>query len=255
MGKSKYDFKFRWRYDYRYRLDDIIFSPEFIYGVSSIAIVGAIGLGCYFIFKPKKVDCNIEGEHAHLYECEESGLNRYLVSEDDSYLFDFNRSDKYVYTDETYNKELLDYLGKERLYEIKLNEDYIANTLEEMTDHIEYGYTGNDHDVVYVYQPGVIPGMDYIGISRRHGTDWKNEKEYEEPDEVRLCHYTYTAYKVEKNDKGKYECIPCEPVENFEDIPEGYDYIDKYFYNVEYIFDEDAIKEFENKNSGSQRTR
>lgn len=64
---------------------------------------------------------------------------------------------------------------------------------------------------------------------------------------VRECNYTYFAYKVEKDENGEYIATKSEPLENFKQRPEGYDYINPEFYTVEYT--ESKIEDIDNQKS------
>ena len=50
--------------------------------------------------------------------------------------------------------------------------------------------------------------------------------------ETRECHYVYVAYKIEKDEDGKYVLIPSADVDDLRDVMEEYPYIKKSYSKV-----------------------
>ena len=51
--------------------------------------------------------------------------------------------------------------------------------------------------------------------------------------------------KIEKNEKGKYEIIKSEPVDNLNDLPLEYQYIKENFYDIVNLYNKDEIFDYE----------
>ena len=91
-------------------------------------------------------------------------------------------------------------------------------------------------------QPGDKLGYVYIP---EVCYNWSTEIHNTSTGEERICHYVYYGYKVIMNEKGKYEAIESEPVDDISKLPEGYDYIKEEFYDTVYIYDKEAVQNFE----------
>ena len=65
------------------------------------------------------------------------------------------------------------------------------------------------------------------------GHSWTTDKNHSSlTGEQRRCHYVYQAYKVEKNEKGKYVLVPSEYVDSLDELNGEYPYIKTTFYKV-----------------------
>lgn len=65
------------------------------------------------------------------------------------------------------------------------------------------------------------------------GYSWTTDKNHSRlTGEQRKCHYVYKAYKIEKNEKGKYVLIPSSDVDSFDELNGEYPYIKTKFYKV-----------------------
>ena len=174
----------------------------------------------------KKAECNIDGSHAHMYRSN-LGYVRYI--EDEHLRFDgYDRYDDFIRIDG--EEDLYKFLKKKDLLRIDDNLENILSKQTEDEDYIEYRYK-------YTYmQP--IPHTRKIGkTTTTYFTyiphtrySWTSDPNHSRlTGETRLCHHMYVAYKVEKNDKGKYVLIPSEYVEDLSDAMDEYPYIKEDF--------------------------
>ncbi len=177
----------------------------------------------------KKAECNISGNHAHLYQ-NEQGYIRYIDKEYLSYE-GYQRQEDYVSIEgeEDYYK----FLNKKDLLRIDDNLDLILAEQERNQDYMEYRYS-------YIYlQPiphtrkiGKVTStyFTYIPVTRHSWTKDANHSRL--TGETRVCHYVYVAYKVEVNEKGKYVLIPSSQVDDITIIMDEYPFIKKTFHKV-----------------------
>lgn len=177
----------------------------------------------------KKADCNISDSHAHLYT-NEQGYIRYIDKEYLSYE-GYERNEEYITIEG--EEDLYRFMDKKNLMRISDNLDVILNTQEQNVDYTEYRYR-------YTYmQP--IPHtrkvgkttttyFTYIPVTRYSWTSNPNHSRL--TGETRLCHYVYVAYKIEKNEKGKYVLIPSEQVDDIREVMDEYPYISKKYIKV-----------------------
>lgn len=177
----------------------------------------------------KKVDCDVNVSHAHLY-INEDGLKRY-VSKEKLRFEGYDRYDSYVSIEG--QEDLYKFLTKKDLLRIEDNLDIVKSTQEQQVDYTEYRYR-------YTYmQP--IPHTRKIGkTTTTYFTyipqirySWTSDPNHSRlTGETRLCHYVYVGYKVEKNDKGKYILVESPVVDDLTTIMGEYPYIKKKFYYV-----------------------
>lgn len=177
----------------------------------------------------KKADCSITNSHAHLYQ-NEQGYIRYIDKEYLNYE-GYARSDEYISIEG--EEDFYKFLDKKNLMRIDDNLDLILSVQESNVDYMEYRYR-------YTYmQP--IPHTMRVGKttttyftyipSTRYSWTTNPERSSLTGDE-RLCHYVYTAYKIEKDEKGKYVLIPSEVVDDITTVMDEYPYITKKFYKT-----------------------
>ena len=177
----------------------------------------------------KKAECDVRESHAHVYVNDE-GYVRYINKERLKYE-GYTRNDSYIYIDG--QEDFYKFLDKKNLMRIDENLEIINQTQEKQVDFIEYRYK-------YTYmQP--IPHTRKVGnttttyytYSARTRYSWTSNPNHSRlTGETRLCHYVYIAYKVEKNDKGKYVLIPSDYVEDLNDIKDKYQYVKETYYKI-----------------------
>lgn len=178
-----------------------------------LAATIAVGLsGC-----SKKVECSVEGSHAHLYVSDD-GYRTYFDNEHERY-YGYNRQDDYVSLTEE-DKELIDFLKRKELISLKDNLNVILKEAENREDYLEYRYK--------------FSAKKRSTPSRRiNGYSWTTDPEHKGlTGEVRVCHYVYKAYNVYKDENGKFVIIPSEEVDNIEDLANDYNYVRKDCYKA-----------------------
>ncbi len=194
-------------------------------------IIGGITLLSLITFSgcSKDVPCNIHEAHAHYYTDDIFG--RYIVSEKAS-VDGLDRSDKYVYVSKE-DKELLKFINKNELFKISDNRDVIEDISSKLHDQLMYEYTYMYWTTVtHIHPNGNGGSSTSVDLEPRYGQKWiddPNANKNYTGKEV-MCHYVYIGYKIVKNEKGKYELIKSDYVENINDLPSGYDYIKRDFY-------------------------
>lgn len=184
-------------------------------------------------------DCTIKENHLHYYEFP-NGLGTYLNTEriHPEEFEDIVRTSKVKYvTDEELN--LYTYLQDNNLICAYDNINAINQIISDNKDHIEYETYSTDTDLVpnvmYHSMGGVDSGLfPYMFIDDTNYW-WSTDPNIDsQTGRIRDCDYKYYAYKVEKDDKGNYSAVKSEPLEDFNQRPEGYNYIEPEFYTVEY---------------------
>lgn len=178
----------------------------------------------------KEVDCSITDAHAHLYQ-NKAGYIRYIDEEYTSYK-GFERQDEYVLIEEG-EKDIYKVMKKHGLMRIDDNLEVIKKQQEENKDYFEYRYkytymnsiphfhsNGKTTTVFYTYYP----------VTRYSWTT--NENHGRLTGEIRLCHYTYTGYKIVENEKGKLVIVASDPVDDITTIMDEYPYIKKSYSKI-----------------------
>lgn len=168
----------------------------------------------------KEVDCDIDGEHVHVYVNSESHLTRYIDSEKE-YIDDLSRTDSYL----NMNDELK-FINDNKLYIVEENINYLNNEIKKYSltrqayvyDYIYGSYYGYD----YGFNPASGEYEYYYGFHTGHhyGYEWQDIglDEYT-TDKVRDITYKFRFYK--KNDEGK---LTSQLFSNLEEVPNEYKY-------------------------------
>lgn len=177
----------------------------------------------------KKADCNIDGSHAHLYT-NEQGYIRYIDKEYLTYE-GYNRNDEYISIEGEEN--LYKFLDKKDLMRIDDNLEVIQHIQESNEDYTEYRYKYTYlQPIPHTMRVGKTTTTYFTYVSRTRYS-WTSDPNHSKlTGETRLCHYTYVAYKVEKDEKGKYVLIPSENVDDLTTIMNEYPYINKNYVKV-----------------------
>lgn len=191
----------------------------------------------------KTIPCDLQGEHAHYYISDEN-FGRYIVSEKSS-TSGLNRTENYTFIDSEEEK-LLNFINKNDLFEINANKDTITNITSTQSDHKEYRYK-------FVYST-LVPVLHFNGKNTYYtyistpttGYSWTSDPNHSNlTGEERVCHYLYYGYKIIKNEQGEYDLIKSNPVDNINDLPENYKYIQKTFYKVVNLYNKEEVLNYE----------
>ncbi len=177
----------------------------------------------------KKAECNVDGSHAHMYK-NESGVVRFIEKENLTYE-GYTRYDDYISIED--QEDLYKYLTKKDLMRIDDNLDYVVNTQEAQHDFTEYRYRYTHlQPIPHFRKIGKVTStyFTYIPVTRYSWTSDPNHSRL--TGETRLCHYVYRAYKVGKNEKGKYVMIESPYVEDLREVMDEYPYMKKEFYTI-----------------------
>lgn len=192
--------------------------------VKNIVLAGlTITSLCLFSGCAKPIECDIQENHAHSYVSSDS-FDRYVVSEKE-YIGVFDkwfRTDDYVIVDKE-TESLLEFINKEGLFQISDNQQKIDNITSLQNDYTEYRY--NYTETTYI----IIGDRRQPVITEKHS--WTpNPSRTGLTGEERLVHHMYYGYKIITNEKGNFEIIKSDLVDNLHDLPEEYNYIKKDFF-------------------------
>ncbi len=178
----------------------------------------------------KKSDCSIDINHAHKY-VNDDGYIRYIDKEYISYE-GYTWTDDYIKLSES-ERDLYKFFDKKNLLRIDDNLDVILSQQEKNCDYVEYRYS-------YTYMMPIphtmrsgkstITYFTYIPTTHHSWTADANHSNL--TGEQRVCHYVYTAYKVEKDENGDYVLIPSEEVDDITTVMDEYPYIKEDYYKV-----------------------
>lgn len=178
----------------------------------------------------KKADCNVSGNHAHLYVNEQDFV-RYIDKEYLTYQ-GYERQEEYIEIDSE-DKELYKFMNKNKLLKIEDNLDAIATVEDSNHDYIEYRYS-------YIY---LMPVAHYVNTEKSTEVyysyiptihySWTTDPERSSlTGEQRRCHYVYQGFNIAKDENGKYVLIASEYVDSISDLSGEYKYIKEKFYKV-----------------------
>lgn len=188
----------------------------------------------------KKAECDIEGDHAHLY-INSDNFSRYLEKEYLEYE-GYERCDDYISIDKK-DKELLKFLDKRDLLRIDENIDAIESVEKANHDYIEYRYAYTYlMPIPHYTRIGKTTTVYYTYIPTTHYSWTRDANHSRLTGEQRRCHHVYQAYNVVVDEKGKYVLVPSDYVDSIDDLNGEYTYINKNFCKVvdaEYGYDLD----------------
>lgn len=210
---------------------------------SALAILTAVSMsGC-----AKKVDCDVKVPHQHRYVNSE-GFERYISSEYEE-KSGYKRTDDYIsYTLD--NKKIVGFIEKNGLMRLNDNIELINLLAKNQNDYMEYRYSYTYMQPIPHYTKiGKVTTVTYtyVPVTRYSWTSDPNHGRL--TGETRICHYKYYGYKIVVNEKGKYELIKSELVDDINTIINEYPYIKaKYYIVVNYdnnqVIDyEDGVEE------------
>ena len=178
----------------------------------------------------KKADCNIDTYHAHQYVNEE-GYIRYIDKEYLNYE-GYARKEEYIELDES-EKDLYKYLDKKDLLRIDDNIDTIIETQEANKNFTEYRYAYTYlMPIPIVHSTGKTTYVTFMFIPTTHYSWTRDANHSRLTGETRECTYEYTAYKIEKDENGKYVLIPSPEHKNILATKDEFPYIKEDYYRV-----------------------
>lgn len=177
----------------------------------------------------KKADCNIDGKHAHLYT-NEYGYVRYIDKE-------YMKYEGYTRSDENISiigqEKLYKFFDKKDLLKIEDNINVIVSQQEKNVDYIEYRYSYTwMQPIPHTISNGKTTTTFFTYVPHKRYSWTSNPDRSGLTGETRNCHYVYTAYKIEKDEDGKYVLIPSSDVDDIRDVMDEYPYIKEKFYKV-----------------------
>ena len=191
-------------------------------GIAGLFMIPALTLtGC------GKSDCDLREYHLHKYE--KDGFVRYI---DDEHLDNdgYSWTDELVYVKES-DKDLYKAEKKNDLLLINQNKEALSNSASQLDDYVEYEYS---YKVPHHIRTGKVTVTTYST-----SYDWTTDSEHGNlTGNARLCRYTYTAYKLVLNEKGKYELVSGVTSEDINDIisnQDEYPYMKVNFYDSKVI--------------------
>jgi len=191
----------------------------------------------------KTVDCDIKESHAHYY-VNEDFLDKYIISEKE-HIGNWYRTDNYINVTDDMEK-LIEFENDEDLFRISFNKDKIDEITSEHTDYVEYRYK-------YTWLQA-IPHFNYNGKTTtvwytyipQTGYSWTDNPNHSRlTGEQRVVHYVYYGYKVVKNEKGKYELVKSDMVDNLSELSDEYYYIKEDFYKKVHLDNKELEVDYE----------
>ena len=193
--------------------------------MAGLSLVIATTAGC-----GKEADCDIDGYHAHKYVNEQEYV-RYIDKEYLNYE-GYARQEDYVMLSKD-DKSFYKFLDKRDLLRIDDNIDPIKKAQEENQDFIEYRYAYTYLMPVPIFHStGKIHYVTYIFVPTTHHS-WISDPNHSRlTGETRLCHYEYTAYKIEVDEHGKFVLIPGPEKEDIIATKDEYPYILPKYYKI-----------------------
>jgi len=178
----------------------------------------------------KKADCDVPNRHAHRYVNEE-GYTRYYDSERISYR-GYERQEDYVELTKS-DEHFLEFLNKSNLLRIDDNVDVIRNAQEENQDYLEYRYAYTYlQPIPIVHSNGKSTTITYIFVPQTHYSWTRDENHSRLTGETRLCHYVYTSYRIDIDEKGKYVLVPNPEQQDIISTSTEYPYICEDYYKI-----------------------
>jgi len=174
----------------------------------------------------------------------EKYLDKYLVSEKE-HVGSWLRTDDCVLINKE-QENLLDFINDEDLYIIKDNKEEIENIVSSKEDYVEYRYS-------YTYlmpiphhrKIGKIYTISYTYIPQTKYSWTSNPNHPRLTGEQRTVHHMYQGYKVIVNKKHKFEIVASEFVENLEDLPSEYKYVNSDFCKKVYLNNKNLEVDYE----------
>lgn len=178
----------------------------------------------------KKAECNVPTFHAHRYVNDE-GYVRYINKEYLDYE-GYQREEDYLTLTED-DKEMLKFFDKKNILRIDDNIEPIKKAEEENVDFLEYRYAYTYlMPIPIIHSNGKTTTVTFMYVPQTHYSWTTNENHSRLTGETRLCHYVYTSYKIEKDEKGNLVLIPSPDQEDILATKDEYPYILEKYYKV-----------------------
>ena len=177
----------------------------------------------------KKADCNENGSHAHLYK-NEKGYVRYIDKEYLTYE-GYSRCEECV--DIEGQEDLYKFLDKKDLLRIDDNLELLLNEQNINVDYTEYRYRYTYmQPIPHFRKVGKVSSVYYTYIPQTRYS-WTSDPSHSRlTGQTRICHHVYVAYKVEKDENGKYVLIPSPQVDDITTVMDEYPYINKKYCKI-----------------------
>ena len=203
--------------------------------IKNLFAVGLLTSNILLVSGCGEVPCDVTDNHAHLYVTE-NDFNIYLINEKETIYKEHDgfatRTDEYkVVTEE--EAKLLKIIDKEGLYRIDENMDVINAITAGHHDYTEYEYR-------YLGIRAVHSGNNtyYMNVPRYAWT--VNSERGNLTGNTRDCHYVYYGCRLIEEEHTnvfgkktiKYVVIKSDPVDDISLLPDGYEYIEKDFYDI-----------------------
>jgi hypothetical protein len=188
-------------------------------GIASLMAPIVLLTGC------GKSECTLLEDHLHKYV--NGSFVRYL---DDEHL----NNSGYTWTEDLiYVKHsdmpFYEFETKKDLLKIEENEEALRESAKNLNDYIEYEYKYTATET-YVDDKGNVKTRN---VTKKSWTTDPNHSRL--TDNVRLCKYTYTGYKIDTKDNGKYKLNHTSEYYDIESIiskKDEYPYMKVNFYDI-----------------------
>lgn len=191
---------------------------------SKALMLSLVSSACILCGCAKKVDCDIEEYHSHVYVNDE-GYKRDIVSEKEK-VSGYYRTDEY---DIVENAVLANSINKNKLLKIDDNLDIITKNQNNNVDFIEYRYRYTTLIPIF-YHIGKVTHVSFVPAIHHSWTTNKDDSRL--TGETRICHYVYQACKPVLTDKGKYKLVYSDYVDDLTTIKDEYPFIEQKYYKV-----------------------
>ena len=194
--------------------------------MAGISIVLLTTAGC-----SKKADCNVPTYHAHRYVNQETQMTRFVDKEYLSYE-GYERQEDYVTITEN-ERRLYQFFDKKNLLRIDDNIEAIINAQANNQDFIEYRYAYTYlMPIPIVHSNGKTTTVTFMYVPQTHYSWTTNPNHSRLTGETRLCHYEYTSYRIDIDEKGNYILVPGNEKQNIIATRDEYPYILEKFYKI-----------------------
>ena len=177
----------------------------------------------------KEAECLVEESHAHMYRSI-LGYVRYI--EDEHLRHEgYDRLDSYINIEG--QEELYKFLDKKDLMRIDDNLELIKSVQDNNVDYTEYRYKYTFmQPIPHVTRVGKVTTTFFTYIPHTRYSWTSNPNHSRLTGETRNCHYVYYAYKVEKNENGKYVLVRSPYTSDLTTIMDEYPYIENNYYTI-----------------------
>ena len=180
----------------------------------------------------KKKDCPIPTSHVHKYTKKITNnieINKYMNKEYESY-YGYQWNNDYI---EITKEDESFYNSTSNLFKASDNFNYLYNLMKYNKDFLEYYYSYNTIETYTVIDSN---GHTKIKTRTVNHSGWCDDSSYNHnTGKVRLGHYKYYAYYVEK-DNNRYKEISSPLVDDIRQVLDNYPYVEEECYRVVYEY-------------------